>query len=98
MVSSDTDTTFKPAMIFSSVMGSVGGRHSVSAFFLRALDCLRERRRHVLPRVGGLERDPSLELPRMLGAIDAGVVHARADDEAEHAAAVVEQAAVARVH
>src|SRR5262249_23732876 len=45
-----------------------------------------------------LERDPALHFPLMFRPIDADVVHARADHEAQHAAAVVESAAVARVH
>src|ERR1051326_659469 len=58
----------------------------------------RNRCRHVLERVRGAERDAAFELPFVLRAIDADVVHARADDEADAAAAVIECAAVARVH
>src|SRR4051812_3500317 len=42
--------------------------------------------------------DSAVELPLVFRPIDTDVVNARADDEAQHSAPVVERAAVARVH
>src|SRR6185503_483517 len=59
---------------------------------------LGNRRGNVLPhRVDALERDLAVEFPFVLRTVNADVVNARADDEADHVAAIVERAAVAGV-
>src|SRR3954453_10240099 len=66
--------------------------------WLRRPHGLRDLGRDVVVDVHLLEGDTAFHLPLMFGAVDPDVVHAGADDEADHAAAVVETSAVARVH